>query len=199
MRATDASGGPGIARREPPGQTQRREAIVAAARAVLLRDGLAGCTARAVADASPLTKSALHYYFSDMDEIVDLAVEELSTAFFSHVRSLGAGVEDPVARFWTVLREYLSPFEQSRPMTLLWFDYWTHAARRGDLGTVERIHGRIAELFSELLDNLDIEHADDRAHALVSYVLGTVLQQTVRALPFEQLEPEIADLCGLRQ
>jgi DNA-binding transcriptional regulator YbjK len=40
---------------------------------VLARDGLAGCTARAVAEASPLTKSALHYYFSDMDKIIDQA------------------------------------------------------------------------------------------------------------------------------
>lgn len=165
---------------------------------MLARDGVAGCTARAVADASPLTKSALHYYFSDMDEIVDLALEGLSTAYFAHVRSLGLAIEDPEERFWTVIREYLSPFEQSRPLTLLWFDYWTHAARRGDLGTVERIHGGIAELFSELLDHLEVGDPKKQAHALVSYVLGTVLQQTVRPLPFERIQVEIADLCGIR-
>jgi hypothetical protein len=42
-----------------PNQLDRQRQIVEAAELVPARDGVAGCTARAVADASPLTKSAI--------------------------------------------------------------------------------------------------------------------------------------------
>ena len=64
---------------ETPNQRDKQRQIVEAARRVLARDGLAGCTARAVADASPLTKSAINYYFASMDEIID----ECKTFFFA--------------------------------------------------------------------------------------------------------------------
>jgi DNA-binding transcriptional regulator YbjK len=59
---------------ETPNQRDKQRQIIEAARRVLARDGLAGCTARAVARASPLTKSAMHYYFRDIDDVVDQAV-----------------------------------------------------------------------------------------------------------------------------
>ena len=54
-----------------PNQRRKRQQIVEAARRVLAEQGLAACSVRAIADASPLTKSAIHYYFADINELVD--------------------------------------------------------------------------------------------------------------------------------
>lgn len=180
-----------------PNQEAKRAAIVTAAQTVLLRDGLVACTARAIADESPLSKSALHYYFDDVDEIVDLALEGLLAAFFDDLRAQGATIDSPVERFWTLAARYLDPFEQYPPITFLWFDYWTTRARRGDVATVERIYLAMATFFRELLEPLGVDDASRRAHALTSYILGTVLQQTVHPLPFDRLRAEIAAVCGL--
>ncbi|GAA3182901.1 hypothetical protein [Nonomuraea roseoviolacea] len=58
------------------------------ARTVPARDGPAGCTVRALADAGPLTKSAVRYSFTDLDEIIDLAMDAHIAAFTERVRRL---------------------------------------------------------------------------------------------------------------
>lgn len=81
-------------------QDHKRAQIIAAARDVLARDGLAGCTTRSVADASPLTKSAIHYYFSDINDIIDAAVAESWIACSQRVAS-AAPRSASRTRWWT--------------------------------------------------------------------------------------------------
>ncbi|GIU84875.1 MAG: TetR family transcriptional regulator [Acidimicrobiales bacterium] len=177
-----------------PNREHRRRLLIEAAREVLLRDGFAACTARAIAAASPLTKSAIHYYFEDVEEIVDAAMLELSEAFFAHVAESTSEIADPEERFWAALRTYLQPFQEHRPVTVLWFEYWSDRARRGRTEVVERIHAGIQRLFGELLEEAGVSHAQTAAHAVVSWVLGTVLQQTVRPVSFEALRAELEPL-----
>ena len=59
------------------------------------------------------------------------------------------------------------------------------------------MHATIIDLLVELLDALAIDDARRRAHALLSYLLGTVVQQTVRPVPFNALRPEVAAVAGL--
>src|ERR1700742_1015439 len=75
----------------------KREQIIDAARTVLARNGLAACTARAVADASPLTKSAIHYYFRDIDETVDRAVLAHLDAMLATLRQRATAIAAPAA------------------------------------------------------------------------------------------------------
>src|SRR6201996_9755522 len=90
-----------------PNQDSKRRQIIEAARVVLARDGLAGCTARAVADASPLTKSAINYYFASMDEIIDLAVAAHVEAMLAALRAAAARERDPDPRLHAALRVHL--------------------------------------------------------------------------------------------
>src|SRR5882757_3044713 len=78
----------------------KREQIIDAAKQVLARDGLAACTARSVAEASPLSKSAVHYYFDDIHQIVDLAMREHVTAMVTGLRHAADGVPDPAEKLW---------------------------------------------------------------------------------------------------
>src|SRR5882757_5968523 len=93
-----------------PNQLEKRERIVEAAKTVLVENGLAGCTARAVAAAGPLTKSAIHYYFHDMDELIDQAMAAHIAAFVSAIRQAAARHTDAVERFWSAVDEYLTIF-----------------------------------------------------------------------------------------
>ena len=90
-----------------PNQDSKRRQIIEAAREVLARDGLACCTARAVADASPLTKSAINYYFASMDEIIDLAVAAHIEAMLVALRQVAEHHHDPYRRLHAVVQAYL--------------------------------------------------------------------------------------------
>ncbi len=179
-----------------PKHAAKRRQIIEAAQRILARDGLAACTARAVADESPLTKSAIHYYFQDMDEIVDAAMAAHLTAFLSLVRAAADRHADPSERFWAAVRTYLEIFRQQPSTARLWFAYWVDAGERSRTGPIDGMHHAATELLAALLTDIPIAHAAPRAHALLSYLLGTVVQQAIRPLPFTALASEIAELCG---
>src|SRR5690348_7536488 len=90
-------------------QRVKRAQIIDAAKEVLATQGLAACTARAVADASPLTKSAIHYYFHDIDEIVDEAMAGHVDAMLTNLRHV-ADQAEPDERLWRVVEAYLATF-----------------------------------------------------------------------------------------
>ena len=118
---------------------------------LLARDGLAGCTARAVADASPLTKSAIHYYFRDIDEIVDAAVAAHLDAMLAGLREVAREHADPDERLRAVIVAYLDTFVDRPHAAFLWFEHWIAAGRRGEPASVEAMLTAVEALFDELL------------------------------------------------
>jgi AcrR family transcriptional regulator len=180
-----------------PNQLEKQRQIVEAARTVLARDGLAACTARAVADESPLTKSAIHYYFDTIEEIIDRAMEAHIVAFVEQLRQASSDRDEPVDRLWSTLESYLKTFEERPTIATLWFGYWVSALEDGRRQPVERMQDKIVDLLAELLAAADCPDAEARARALFSYLVGTVMRQAVRPAPFSELQPELAALCGL--
>ena len=53
----------------------------------------------------------------------------------------------------------------------------------------------LTELLAELLAPLGVDDPRARARALLSYLLGTVVQQRVRPRPFATLRADIEALC----
>ncbi|WP_306999250.1 TetR/AcrR family transcriptional regulator [Amycolatopsis thermophila] len=186
---------PGQRERLSPNQLAKQEQIVEAARAVLARDGLAGCTARAIADASPLTKSAIHYYFSDTDVLVDRAMAAHVTAFLDDLRAVAARHDDPRERLWAVLEAYLGTFTAQPNSAFLWFEYWIAVGRADHPEAIEAMLRSVTELLTELLAGVGVDDPRARARALLSYLLGAVVQQRVRRRPFATLREEIESLC----
>ena len=185
------------ARSATPKHLAKRAQIIEAARQILARDGLQACTARAVADASPLTKSAIHYYFADMDEIIDAAMAAHLTAFLDTVRAAADRHADAVDRFWAAMQAYVETFEEQPNAARLWFAYWLDSAQRSRTRPLDDMHREVTALLAELLANITAEDPQARAHALLSYLLGTVVQQAVQPLSFPVLATEIARLCGI--
>ncbi|NIH78132.1 TetR/AcrR family transcriptional regulator [Amycolatopsis viridis] len=186
---------PGQRERLSPNQLAKQEQIVEAARQVLARDGLAGCTARAIADASPLTKSAIHYYFSDIDVLVDRAMAAHVTAFLDELREVAGRHADPREKLWAVLESYLDSFAKEADSAFLWFEYWIAVSRAEHPEAIEVMLRSVTELLTELLAGVGVIDPRARARALMSYLLGAVVQQRVRRRPFGTLREEIESLC----
>jgi AcrR family transcriptional regulator len=185
------------ARQWSPNQRAKQEQIIEAAKEILAREGLAACTARAVADASPLTKSAIHYYFADMDEIIDGAMARHMSGCLDRIGDAANQHERPVDRFWAAIQAYLEIFAEQPNAALLWFSYWVEVGQKGRLEPIDRMHQTMIGVLRDLLTDIPVDDPSARAHALFSYLLGTIMQQAVRPLPFSELMPEITTVCRL--
>jgi AcrR family transcriptional regulator len=185
------------ARQWSPNQRAKQEQIIEAAKEILAREGLAACTARAVADASPLTKSAIHYYFDDMDEIIDGAMARHMSGCLDRIADAANQHECPLDRFWAAIRTYLEIFTERPNAALLWFSYWVDVGQKSRLEPIDRMHQAMIGVLRDLLIAIPVDDPPARAHALFSYLLGTLMQQAVRPLPFSELMLEIATVCRL--
>jgi AcrR family transcriptional regulator len=174
-----------------PNQESKRRQIIEAARVVLARDGLAGCTARTVADASPLTKSAIHYYFDDIDEIIDLAMTAHVSATLGSLREVARQHSDPEQRLRAVVQAYLDTFADKPYAAFLWFEYWIAAGRRGTTGTVEQMLGDVRTLLVELLTDVGVDSPRQTAHAVASWLLGSIVQQHIRPQPAAAIQADL--------
>jgi AcrR family transcriptional regulator len=180
-----------------PNQLSKRQQIIEAAQRVLAEQGLAGCSVRAVADSSPLTKSAIHYYFSDMDELVDEAMSRHMVAFIARVRAAADRETRPAERFWAAVKDYLDIFEENPGAALLWFDYWIDATRKDRTEPVDRMNTDVLAVFTELLTAVGVDRPAERAEAVFSGLLGLIVQQSVRHRPFEAVRRQIQLYCDV--
>src|SRR5262245_24086877 len=198
-RAPDSHRLPPMATAETftPNQLDKREQIITAAKAVLIRDGLRSCTAREVADESPLSRSAIHYYFGSMDEIVEAAMSSHLEDFITRLRAAGEGIEDPVDRFWAVTRAYVEGFQANERLALLWWDYSIKSAEEGNVEVVRATEDAIGDVLSELLTDCGVPDSAARSRALVAYMIGNSMRQIIHKTPFGTVEAELASLSGL--
>jgi AcrR family transcriptional regulator len=182
-----------------PNQLHKRRQIIDAAKHVLATRGLARCTAREVAAAGPLSKSAIHYYFADMDLLVDLAMGEHVTAFTDQLRAAGAGAADPVTAFWRSVDAYLDTFRDRPEVTQLWFEYWTDASRKHRLGAVRDMLGQASSVLAERLRDAGAPAAEDAARAVLVYLMGAIIDEAVDPRARHRTREHIARLAGLRR
>ena len=180
-----------------PNQLDKRRQIVEAARTVLARDGLAGCTARSVAEAGPLTKSAIHYYFADMDDLVDLAMAGHIDAFAARITAAAERHRKPELRFWAAVRAYLETFQELPGTARLWFEYWIDATRKNRVAAIEKVHGQMTGIFAGLLAATGVDDPAGRADAVFTYLLGAVVRQAVHPRAFAEVRAQVAAVAGM--
>lgn len=180
-----------------PNQAEKRAQIVDAAKRVLVENGLEGCTARAVAAASPLTKSAIHYYFHDMDELIDQAMAAHIAAFVYAIRSAAAEQTDAAARFWSAVEAYFALFQGVPRAIVLWHEYWLHCVRQGRLTAIDEMFNDVTEIFLDLLSVIRVDDAPMRARMLTSYLIGATTRQAITRRPFAAVRAEISLVCAV--
>ena len=114
-------------RMSPP---ERREAIVDAALAVMLRQGMAATTARDVAAEMGTSSGLIHHYFASMDELHAAAFERAAVQGLEATRAALAAVpeQDAVSQVQVFFATYVRA-EQDWAFQL-WLDAWAEASRR---------------------------------------------------------------------
>lgn len=196
VAASSAKQSAGRAQHTDKNRRAKQDQIIEAAKDVLAREGVGACTARAVADASPLTKSAIHYYFHDINEIVDRAVLAHLDAMLDALRRVAEQPASPHERLWAVVNAYITTFADKPHAAFLWFEYWVAASRRRSLDAADQMLNKVHALLLDLLGDLPVEDPDEAAHALLSWLLGTIVQQHIRPRTTDALHNELTKIVG---
>jgi AcrR family transcriptional regulator len=80
-------------RGRPPAGPERRDSLVAAAFAVIAREGFEGLRMRGVAANAGLDHSTVHHYFASKEELIEAVVADATGRFRSTTPAAGTGAE----------------------------------------------------------------------------------------------------------
>lgn len=181
-----------------PNQQAARARIAAAAAMVVVRSGIAGCTIRAVADEAGLTKSTVHYYLRDANELIDLAVLGFLDALAEYAAQLIAAAPDGTEALYALVRIFTTGEAPPIAMTdpTMWSDFATHAWRRGALDELARCLDTFSALFEHALTLIGVDNAQWRARSIHHYLLGTLNRNLVARVPTAEIAYAISALAG---
>ncbi len=200
-------------------QSAKRDWIVAAAVEVLIRSGVHGCTVRAIADQAGVSKGVVHYYYEDVDEIVDAAMLRATRAWIawfspqaapdSGLPPVGAvGESPPVPRpararsarenFFKAMEACLAPFAHGdRALLPLWLEYWALRTRHGALQPLSEMERILVGFVTDLLREVGVPRAAERARGVTAYLFGVAMVQSVDPIGPSVVRRQLAALAGL--
>lgn len=181
-----------------PNQLAKRADIVEAAKHVLETGGLDAFTTRSLTEHGSFSRSAIHYYFGSVEEIVEAAMTSRLEEFLAHLTEVAAAHDDPRDRFWAVTDGYLEFLTERPALTLLWFDYAIAGVQAGRPEPAVEIETQIRARMSELLRAADVPDVEARSEALVAFMLGTTLRGVLHpGSTVGDLRRQLALLSGL--
>lgn len=169
----------------------RREAIVDATLAVMLRKGMAATTVRDVAQEMGTSSGLIHHYVDSMDELLAAAFDRAATQDLEVTRDAMSAGRDAVQRLEIFFATYARA-EQDWAFQL-WLDAWAEAARRPAVqATSRRINVAWKQLLEETIID-GIEHGlmtcDDPAGAawrILSLLDGLSLQAVAHRIDIDR-------------
>jgi AcrR family transcriptional regulator len=126
----------------------RREAIIDAALAVMLRKGIAATTVRDVAQEMGTSSGLIHHYFESMDDLLAAAFNRAATQDLEVTRAAMARGDGPLEQLRIFFATYVRA-EQDWAFQL-WLDAWAEAARRP---AVQKTSRRLNVAWQELLED----------------------------------------------
>lgn len=170
-----------------PADPERRERIMAATERLLLEQGIAGVSHRAVAREAEVPLGSTTYYFATLDDLLDAATRRLSERYADWLHSWGeelgevssAGLVDALA---DLVEDQL---RHAREELIVSYELLTAAMRRPELRAS-------ALLYAETERAVLARHTDEQtAIALVRVLDGLLAQSLAAARP-----PTRADITG---
>jgi AcrR family transcriptional regulator len=188
-----------------PNQLAKRDAIVQATARLMIREGVRACTSRAISATSEMSTSALHYYFRDTDEILDLAFRRIGERFFRRLEEVARSEPKPVDALWGAAAVYLergsewhedeSKAERGAPM--LWFEFQAESLRSGDLTTARELSAMGLTIFERLIKAAGIAPVAAAAQTLYSALLGAAIRDSLFHRPNYEVLAELSAMLGL--
>ena len=185
---------PRVAARLSESQIAKRDAIIGAAMEVLVVSGVHGCTVRAIAQGAGVSKGTVHYYFEDVDRIVDAAMLRATQVWIDWLSRTG----DPVATFWHSIDACLEPFAAGdRALMPLWLEYWAVRTRSGALLPIREVQSLLVGFVGELLRATGTGDVDVKAMGVTGYLVGMAMQETVEPVAPQVVRRQIAAICEI--
>ena len=191
-----------------PNQLAKREAIVKATARLMAREGVRACTSRAISSMSAMSTSALHYYFRDTNEILDLAFRSINQRFFERLDAAAKSETKPIDALWATAAAYLhwgsewhdqAMPESSRPphAPMLWFEFQAESLRSGELTTVRELSAHGFTIFEGLLAAAGVSPAAPSAQVLYSSLLGASIRDSLFHRPVNEVLGELSAVLHL--
>lgn len=135
----------------PRQQDARREHLVGAARAAIIRRGLGATRVRDVADQAGVATGTVTYYFRELDELFDLVFAEAVDRFCTDREQQADSHDDPGRRLTAVLRSGL-PTGPDDELCCLLYEFSPQARRRpGDALLRKQLYERQVDLYRRIL------------------------------------------------
>lgn len=104
----------------------RRQALVAAAEAVLAREGVGGTSVRAICAEAGVSPGLLRHYFEGVDDLIAAAYEAVSQRIDGALdAALAAAGEDPRARLLAYLGASFAPPVLDERLLAAWVGFWS--------------------------------------------------------------------------
>ena len=183
---------------------ERRAAILAATVRLLVRDGLAAVTHRAVAREAGVPLAATTYYFASKDELVTEALAILVADEIERVSARAAALGDDISspsRSAAAVAEVLFPNAEAAGGLLAKFELYLEAARRPGLrATAAHWQGAFNELAESALALAGASDPKRLAPLLVAGVDGMLvhrLSEGIDDLEVDRLRGQLEQLFEL--
>ncbi|MCX7619781.1 MAG: TetR/AcrR family transcriptional regulator [Acidimicrobiales bacterium] len=181
-------------------RNSKRDDLLDAAVSLLLAEGVHACTVRAVAARAGVANGSVHYYFRDIEEILDLAMERATDVWISWLTGIAEQAPSPQRAFWAVMKACREPFAAGdRSILPLWLEYWAACMRAGRTGPIATLHQRLVALVAELLvaAGLDTATALEKARAINAYLFGIAMHDAAGLTPLGTVLRHLGALSGL--
>src|SRR3954463_7352951 len=110
---------------------QTEEAFLDAAERLLVQDGHAGITTRALAEEAGANHGLVHYYFGSMENLLARVLERFTERLIARQRAMYAAPDVPLIEKWRTAMRYL---DADREYQKLWYELqalaWNRPALR---------------------------------------------------------------------
>jgi AcrR family transcriptional regulator len=116
----------------------RREELVEAAIRVLVRDGVAKATTRAIAAEAGVSQGVIHYCFASRSELLQEVITRMTDRFLAPVSEAFAGGDDLRASIAGSLRAFWRRVEAAPAEELVGYELAQYALRNEDFGPLAK-------------------------------------------------------------
>lgn len=154
---------------------ERREIFAAAALRVIMRDGVAGLTVRAVAKEAGFTTGALTHYFHSKDQLL-IEASELSARLVRDLMEKAEKISPALDAIRKVVSFALPLTAESRGYWKIWLGYWERSSVDPDVNKVMQLRydewrDRLARLLERARREGDVAATVDPKRAAQELVL----------------------------
>lgn len=170
---------------------QTRNRILDATVELLYQQGLDAVTFRSVASRANVQFTAVPYYFSSAEQLLQLAVEELTQRELQAVRQRLATAEVPITRtefieisLEAILGAAQPDVEDDEALIMVRYERLIATRRRPELQEIMlRLHDEFFELLTQAAGAADLDLSADEIRSVVRFVDGTAIGSLMSASP----------------